>query len=1419
MADPAARTGEEELRAARETIRGQREALGRFLLEKHEPIAIIGAGLRFPGGNDTLDGFAAFLRAGRSGIGPLPRDRWDPAATPPDDPAEPGGIIATGGGFLDRVDEFDARFFNISPRQAPSIDPQQRLLLETAWEALESAGLDAARLRHGNGGVYVGASPVDFTLELAGLADADLAGDLATGMGAYSLSGRLSYFLGWRGPSLTTDTACAASLTALHLAVAGLRRRETDVALCGAVNVLQHPRTFAILTAGKMLAPDGHCKTFDEAADGYARAEGCGVLVLKRFTDARRDGDTILALVRGTAIGQDGESAGLTAPNGTAQEAVMRAALADARLTPADIQYVEAHGTGTPLGDPIEMGSIDGVFGPGRDPAAPLTVGSLKSNLGHMEPAAGMGGIIKVLLQMREGAFFPHLMDTPSGRIPWDAYPVTVPRECRPWTAPVRRATVNGFGVAGAIGVAVLEQPPPTPTAPAGTGSEREAHVVTLSARSRPALARQAEALRAHLAAHPEVSVADVCRTRNTGRTHFRHRLAGVVRDRAELDRLLAAPVDPGDPAEAATRVALLFTGSGAQYPGMGAALYRRYPRFRADVDACDELFAAHLGRSITGVMFGRDADAGQVLAGTRFTHAALFTLEYALARLWLSFGVRPALLIGHSVGEIAAATVAGLFTLPDGAAFLAARAALIESVTEPGGMAAVDAPPAEIRPLIEAWPDLGVAADNSPGQCVISGGAASLAAATKELAGRGLAVTSLPVAAAFHSPLMAPLSDRLRAALAGVRFGEPEYTIVSTLTGAPAAPGEMASAEYWVRHLNETVNYTGAVQAAGDRGPHAFLEVGPSGALASLGRRCLPGGGHRWLSSLDRRDPEGTRLQHALAGLYGAGLDLDWPAVHEGGPGRRIALPAYAFDRAAYRLPAARPPAGPAGGLLGREHTPANGTREATASNGTREAAGPNGTRKAAGPNGTQEATAPNGAREVAVPDGIREATAPHGTRKVVVRNGTREAAPSGVREFRTRIGTGTPPYLADHTSRGRAFMPAAAYVEMLLQAADAVYGDARRPVRDIRLNEALFLDDRPVELRTRVRPGPGGRADAEIVSVTPTGEERRHVTATIAPATTGPAGVDPVITSSPGTGSAGAGPAGDGPTGPGPTAISRTPGTARELLDRAAAAGPPERVLDAPEVYAAYARAGLDYGPRFSRVLTLARHGGDLVTGRLRGDGADPAEHLPPPLLDGATHGLAALADDGHDYIAIAIGEVRAFRKPRAAVLDTVLRLVPASDDPRVAFTLDAVLAEEGEPVAELTGMAFTRLARRPPAAPRGAARPGGRTRPAPAAADPVALRGAPGPARRTAVRALVRGAVAGLLHIDDAESVETTATFLELGVDSLVAIRLKDELETALGLPLSSSIVFDHPSVDELTDHLDRRLTPEPAEATTR
>jgi acyl transferase domain-containing protein len=908
-------TIEAELDEARAVIREYSWRIAQLTAEKHEPIAIVGIGLRMPDGSATMDAFAEYLDSSRSAIAPVPADRWNAGEFAEAD------VASANGGFLTGIDQFDTSFFNISPKEARCIDPQQRLALETSWEALENAAIDPAGLRRGNVGVYFGASGMDYAWEIGGLDVKDMEGYLAGGLLNAAVSGRVSYFLGTRGPCMSVDTACSSSLVALHLAVNALRGKECELALCGGVSVIHHPYSSMLLTDMQALAPDGRCKTFDESADGYGRAEGCAVVVLKRLSDAQRAGDTVLALVRGTAVRQDGESAGFTAPNGIAQEALMRAALANAMLEPGDIQYVEAHGTGTSLGDPIEMASIAEVFGPSHSRQDPLLVASLKTNIGHMEAAAGIGGVVKTVLQLRYGTMFPHLnLDKPSTRIAWDTWPVRVPTRSEPWQADVRRGLVNSFGFTGTIASAVLEQAPKA--VPQAAESGRAGHVLTLSAKSVPALAAQLRRYQGISADRPEIDVADLCYTTNVGRAHFRHRVSAAVTGHEDLaDRLeeMLDVVENGRlPKYANRKVGFLFSGLGQLSPGLGAGLYRRHPAFAEELDACDELLTPLVGRPVRSIVLGTcDPQDAEALNLARYGQPVQFAFEYALARLWMSWGVRPTAVAGHSMGEVVAGAVAGLFSLADAAKLITARARLMDSVRTPGCMVSVGAGADTVAPLLADFPDVAVAAINAPQQCVISGGRDSIAAVTAELTARDLDFALLPVSQASHSPLMTEVAAELREAIDGIQFTEPAITIVSTLSGQAARRSDF-SPGYWVRHIAEPVNFMGAMRALDQRGKHLFIEIGPASTLTPLGKRCVPPGKHVWLTSVRLSDQDGDAVLDALARAYAAGQPISWPAFHRGHNRRRVELPTYAFDRASYRLPtgpvATTSPAGPAG-------------------------------------------------------------------------------------------------------------------------------------------------------------------------------------------------------------------------------------------------------------------------------------------------------------------------------------------------------------------------------------------------------------------------------------------------------------------------------------------------------------------------
>ena len=1021
-----------------------------LLLEKYEPIAVVGMSVRFPGNNDTPEQFAEFLRAGRAGTGPIPEDRWDVGAYHSSEPGARGKMIQANGGFVSGVEDFDPKFFNISPKEAACIDPQHRLLLECAWQALESANIDPAGLRDGDGGVYVGIGQFDFGIVVEGLDFADLEANMGPGTAHSAACGRLSYFLGWRGPCICVDTACSASLVALHLAVQGLRRRECSIALSGGVNVIAHPRNHIIFSQSNMLSPDGRCKTFDDAADGYARSEGCGMLALKRLSDAKRDGDRILALVRGSSVRQDGESGGLTVPNGTAQVALMREALASAMLEPADIQYVEAHGTGTPLGDPIEIGAIDTVFAESHTVAEPIVVGSVKTNIGHMEAAAGVGGVVKAILQLQEETIYPHIhLDTPSRRIPWDRYRVTVPTTVLPWRAPRRRALVNSFGFAGTIATVVLEQAPPVKAAADGDTAD-DKPIFTLSAKNQAALKPQLERYRRFLDENPDLSLADLCYTTNIGRTHLNARVAGIVRSRTELERLLDEEIAhadterPGRGEFRGSNVAFLFTGQGSQHVGMGRALYVQYPVFRRELDACDRLFAPHLGRSIRELMFGETEGADAELQHTLYTQPALFAFEYAAARLWMSWGVKPSVLLGHSIGEIVAATLAGLFTLADATTLVAARARLMQSVSAPGGMIAVRAGAEAVAPLLAGHGNVSFGAINAPGQCVISGDLAALASIAEALTEKGIGAKPLPVSHAFHSPLMAEVLEPFRNAIRDIEFREPESSFVSNLTGKVATLAEVGTPDYWVRHIAEPVNFLAGMRSVQKRGKHVFIEVGPSAALTNLGKQCGEASEHLWLaSSTPARDEDGTTIRKALVDGYTAGLPVSWAGYHQQRPGRRIAVPSYAFDRRRYSIPL----------RLGKKHS------------GTVNVAGHH----------------PLLGEEIS----------------------SSEQRAAGEREFRTYLDPSRPAYLADHVVMGQVVFPGAGYVEVLFALQDAVFGETSRVVRQLRILEPLFLSaEAPTEVRTRLRPAGDGQLRVEVASRIAARDgaiERVHVTALV--------------------------------------------------------------------------------------------------------------------------------------------------------------------------------------------------------------------------------------------------------------------------------------------------------------------------------
>jgi acyl transferase domain-containing protein/SAM-dependent methyltransferase len=876
--------------------------------QRREPIAIVGLGCRLPAA-DSPDAFWRLLRDGVDAIRDVPKDRWDVDALYDPDPDAPGRVATRWAGLLDDIRTFDPHFFGISPREALSMDPQQRLLLEVCWEALEHGGISPDGLRGSQSGVFMGVCSSDYAQLLGARGDAAIDAYLASGNAFSVMSGRLSYFLGLHGPSLSVDTACSSSLVAVHLACQSLRAGECRMALAGGVNLMVTPRTTIALSRAHMMAPDGRCKTFDARADGFVRGEGCGVVVLKRLSDAETDGDRILALIRGSAVNQDGRSSGLTAPNGPAQEAVIRAALGSGAVEPADVDYVEAHGTGTSLGDPIEVRALGAVLGPGRPADRPLAIGSVKTNIGHLESAAGVAGLIKIVLALEHGELPPHLHFTsPNPHIAWDALPIEVVRERRPWAAPGKRrlAAVSSFGFSGTNAHVVLEEPPVQPTGEAP--ARPPLHLLTISAQTDRALADLADRYAVRLEAPDAPAVTDVVYTAATGRAHHPSRLAVLGDDAAALAAGLrtasrgesSAHLQRGDAPADAPEVVFLFTGQGAQYAGMGQRLYETEPTFRRALDACQDLLKDVLPRPLPSVMF--EAGLSADLDATGFTQPALFALEYALAELWRSWGVQPAAAMGHSVGEVAAACVAGILTLEDAARLIAARGRLMQALPAGGGMAAVFAPLDRVNAAIAGHSaTLAVAAVNGPEHVVISGSLEPLDAVRADLERDGVKSQPLTVSHAFHSPLMRPMVEAFRREAARVTAQPSQIGFVSNVTGTFLAPGEVLGPDYWAGHVMAPVQFSASMAALRARGYRLFLEVGPHPTLLGMARRAGEDEGCVWLPSLRRGRDDWRQMFESLGGLYVHGAAIDWHGVH-GRTGRsRVALPTYPFQRQAY--------------------------------------------------------------------------------------------------------------------------------------------------------------------------------------------------------------------------------------------------------------------------------------------------------------------------------------------------------------------------------------------------------------------------------------------------------------------------------------------------------------------------------------
>ena len=878
-----------------------RERLAAVEQAAREPVAIVGIGLRVPGAANP-EAFWTLLREGVDATSEIPSGRWDVDAYYDPDPDAIGKIYTKRGGFIGEVDAFDAEFFGVSPREAKSMDPQHRLLLEVAWEAVEHAGIAPADLSGTRTGVFVGITVDDYLHLLVGSGEAKLLDAYAHhGNVLNAAAGRLSYTLGLHGPSMAIDTACSSSLVAIHTACQSLRARDCDMALAGGVNLMLSPLSSVRLARGHMLAPDGRCKTFDDSADGYARGEGCGVLALKRLSQAQADGNRVLAVIRGSSVNQDGHTSALTVPNGLAQRAVIRDALANAGLEPGDVAYVEAHGTGTSLGDPIEMDAIADVLG--RSRRAPLLVGSVKTNIGHLESASGVAGVIKVALALRHGQVPPHLhFQTPSRHIPWSELNIVVPTQAVDWPVGARRvAGISSFGASGTNAHLLLEQ---APAAPAPPESSRSQHVLVLSAESGDRL-QELAARYERLLEGTAGAADDICYTAAVGRSHFVHR-ASVVGSSVQELRAGAGALAGGRSkpnvqqglAErgAAPKIAFLFTGQGSQYWGMGRELFDAEPVFRQALEECDRALQPHLDVSLLTLLYDEKSLDAQLLDRTAYTQPAIFAIEYALAQLLASWGIVPAAVMGHSVGEYAAACAAGVFTLPDAARLIAVRGRLMQALAGGGAMVAIASDEAAVRGgLSRHARTVAIAAVNAPDQIVLSGERSSLQTLLDDLGVPEPERRWLVVSHAFHSPLMQPMLDAFESEAAKVVASAPAVPFVSNLTGESV---HTLDAAYWRRHAAMPVRFADGIKSMAAAGCSLFIEVGPTPALLALAQRTLALQTTALVPTLRRGRGDANQVARALGSLYVAGAAIDWRAVHGNVRRQAVTLPTYPFAR-----------------------------------------------------------------------------------------------------------------------------------------------------------------------------------------------------------------------------------------------------------------------------------------------------------------------------------------------------------------------------------------------------------------------------------------------------------------------------------------------------------------------------------------